>query len=72
MLDNLKSKKFWECTIARCIRTICQTMLSLIPAGIAINAVTWAKVLAVVGTSLLAGFLCILTCIVTGIPESEE
>lgn len=69
MLDKLKSKKFWECALARCIRTVCQTALSLIPVGISINEVSW---LAVAGTSLLAGFLSILTSIVKGIPESEE
>lgn len=69
MLDKLKSKKFWECALARCIRTVCQTALSLIPVGVAINEVSW---LAVAGTSLLAGFLSILTSIVKGIPESEE
>ena len=69
MLDKLKSKKFWECAIARCIRTICQTALSLIPAGIAINEVSW---ITVAGTSILSGILSILTSIVKGIPESEE
>ena len=69
MLDKLKSKKFWECAIARCIRTIIPTALSTLAAGTALSDINW---ILLVSSSLLAGIVSILQSILMGIPESEE
>ncbi len=68
MLDKLKSKKLWECVIARCIRTVCQTALATLTTGALLTDINWV----VVGSSsALAGIVSILMSIVMGIPESE-
>lgn len=68
MLDKLKSKKFWECALARCIRTIGQTALATIGTGALITDIDWTLV---ASASAVAGIISILTSIVTGIPEAE-
>ena len=60
-------KKWIKCASIRAIKTIAQTMVAMIPVGISINEVSW---LTVIGTSLLAGILSLLTSI-AGIPEVE-
>lgn len=52
----------------RAIKTFAQTAIALIPAGVTIAEVSWAVVLS---TSLLAGFLSLLTS-VAGLPEVKE
>lgn len=69
MLDKLKSKKFWECAVARCIRTVCQTALATLSTGVVLTDINWVVV---AGSSCLAGITSILMSIVMGIPESEE
>lgn len=69
MLDKLKSKKFWECAIARCIRTVCQTALATISTGVVLTDINW---IIVGSSSLLAGITSLLMSVVMGIPESEE
>lgn len=69
MLDKLKSKKFWECAIARCIRTVCQTALATLTTGALLTDINW---IVVGSSSALAGIVSILMSIVMGIPESEE
>ena len=69
MLDKLKSKKFWECAIARCIRTVCQTALATISTGVVLTDINW---IIVASSSALAGITSLLMSIVMGIPESEE
>lgn len=64
-----KYKNFAKCAGIRAIKTTCQTAVSLIPVGISINEVGWG---AVIGTSILAGVLSILTSVATGLPEVEE
>lgn len=61
-------KKWIKCASIRAIKTIAQTMVAMIPVGISINEVSW---LTVIGTSLLAGILSLLTSI-AGLPEVEE
>ena len=68
MLDKLKSKKFWECAIARCIRTVCQTALATLTTGAVLTDINWVMV---GSSSALAGIVSILMSIVVGIPESE-
>ena len=58
-------RKWLKCAGIRAMKTIAQTMVALIPAGVTINAVDWKVVL---GTSLLAGICSLLTSI-AGLPE---
>lgn len=60
-------KKWFKCAGIRAIKTVAQTMIAMIPVGISIEQVSW---LTVIGTSLLAGILSLLTS-VAGIPEVE-
>lgn len=60
-------KKWFKCAGIRSIKTVAQTMVAMIPVGISIDEVSW---LTVIGTSLLAGILSLLTS-VAGIPEVE-
>lgn len=61
-------KKWIKCASIRAIKTVAQTMVAMIPVGISINEVSW---LTVIGTSLLAGILSLLTSI-AGLPEVKE
>lgn len=61
-------KNWAKCAGIRAIKTIAQTAVALIPAGITISAVDWKVVL---GTSLLAGVCSLLTS-VAGLPELED
>lgn len=65
---NKELKKWLKCAGIRAIKTIAQTAVAMIPVGININEVGWATV---IGTSVLAGILSILTSI-AGLPEVEE
>ena len=69
MLDKLKNKKFWECALARCIRTVCQTAVATIGTGVVITEMNW---LAVGSASIVAGLISILMSIISGIPEVKE
>ena len=60
-------KKWIKCASIRAIKTVAQTMVAMIPVGISIEQVSW---LTVIGTSLLAGILSLLTS-VAGLPEVE-
>ena len=61
-------KKWLKCAGIRAIKTVAQTMVAMIPVGISIEQVSW---LTVIGTSLLAGILSLLTSI-AGLPEVKE
>lgn len=63
-----KYKNFLKCAGIRAVKTVAQTAVALIPVGISINEVSWSAVL---GTSILAGVLSILTSVATGLPEAE-
>lgn len=63
-----KYKNWLKCAGIRAIKTIAQTAVAMVPAGISINEVSWGIV---GGTALLAGILSILTS-VAGLPELEE
>lgn len=62
------SKKWWKCAVIRALKTVCQSAVALIPAGVAITAVDWKMV---AGTAALSGALSILTSL-GGIPEAKE
>lgn len=63
------TKDFWQATLIRAIRTICQTAIATIGTAMVITDVNW---LYVVSASALAGLLSVLTSISTGLPEVSE
>ena len=65
---NEKVKKWFKCAGIRAIKTMAQTAVAMIPVGASIEQVGW---FGVIGTSLLAGILSMLTS-VAGLPEMEE
>lgn len=62
---DVDTKKWSKKAGVRAIKTMAQTAVSLIPAGVMIQAVDWKVVL---GTAALAGVVSMLTS-VAGIPE---
>lgn len=70
---------FWKAAGIRCIKTICQTLVSMLPVGVVITpaiiqGLDWSVVYVIAswfGTALLAGLVSILTSIATGLPEVE-
>ena len=68
----MSNKEYWirwvKAAGVRAIKTVAQTALALIPAGVTIEAVDW-KIVA--STAVLAGFLSLLTSL-AGIPEVED
>lgn len=65
---NEKVKKWFKCAGIRAVKTMAQTAVAMIPVGASIEQVGW---FGVIGTSLLAGILSMLTS-VAGLPEMEE
>ena len=60
--------KWLKCAGIRALKTVAQTAVAMIPVGASIEQVGW---LTVIGTSLLAGILSLLTS-VAGLPEVKE
>lgn len=75
----ITDKSFWKNALVRAIKTVCQTLGSMLPVGFVvtpaiIEALDWSVlyiVLAWLATGLLAGLASILTSIATGLPEVE-
>jgi hypothetical protein len=65
---NEKAKKWLKAAGVRAIKTVAQTAVAMIPAGVSIADVGWAVVL---GTAALAGIASLLTSI-AGLPELKE
>lgn len=63
-----KSIKWLKAAAVRALKTIAQTAVAMIPVGVSIQEVGWV---AVVGTSVLAGIVSLLTS-VAGLPEVKE
>ncbi len=61
-------KKWFKCAGIRAIKTMAQTAVAMIPVGAGINQIGWVEV---IGTSILAGILSLLTS-VAGLPELEK
>lgn len=61
-------KKWFKCAGIRAIKTMAQTAIALIPAGVTLEEVSW---LVVLSTSVLAGILSMLTSI-AGLPELKD
>ena len=59
--------KWLKATTIRTVKTMAETAIAMIPTMVTIEAVDWKTVL---GTALLSGVICILTCI-KGLPEID-
>lgn len=66
MSDNVK--KWLKCAGIRAIKTMAQTAVAMIPVGASLSQIGWFEV---IGTSLLAGILSMLTSI-AGLPEVDN
>ena len=66
MFEDITNKTFWEATLIRAIKTICQTAVATIGTSTMVGEVNWPMV---ISTSALAGILSILTSIAAGLPE---
>lgn len=72
-------KIFWKATLVRSLRTVCQTLASMLPVGAIVTpsllqSMDWSfllVILAWIGTGLLSGVASILTSVATGLPEVE-
>ena len=62
------SKQWWKAAVVRAVKTMCQTAVAMIPAGVVITEVSWPIV---AGTAVLAGVVSMLTS-VAGLPEVPE
>ncbi len=70
---------FIKASLIRCIRTICQTLASMLPVGTVITpsllqSLDWSifyVIMAWLVTGLLSGVASILTSVATGLPEVE-
>lgn len=70
---------FIKASLIRGLRTVCQTLASMLPVGAVITpsllqSMDWSflyVILAWLGTGLLSGVASILTSVATGLPEVE-
>ncbi|MBO5747375.1 MAG: hypothetical protein J6S13_09875 [Clostridia bacterium] len=60
--------KWFKAAGVRALKTVAQTAVALIPVGVTVTEVGWG---AVIGTSVLAGVVSLLTS-VAGLPECKE
>lgn len=65
---NRDWKEWIKAAGVRAIKTVCQTMLSMLTVGQAVMEVDWVNVLSI---SLVAGLISLLTS-VAGLPEEEN
>lgn len=62
---NVDTRAWLIAALIRALKTVAQTMLAMIPAAAAINAIDWRTILATAST---AGVISIITSL-AGIPE---
>ena len=67
-MNNLKSKKWWNASLTRMIKTMAQTCIAMIGSSTLLSDINW---LVVLSSTLLAGLLSFLTSLV-GLPEVKE
>ena len=65
---SVNTKKWFKSALIRAVKTMAQTILSMVTVGQAVMEVNWVNVLSV---SIVAGLISVLTSVV-GIPEVEE
>jgi hypothetical protein len=68
MMNNLKSKKWWQAAGVRAIRTMAQVAVATIGSTTLITDVNWAVV---ISSTVMAGVVSLLTSI-GGLPEVKE
>lgn len=76
----LNNKNFWKAAFIRAFKTVCQTLLGMLPVEFTITPVmlqnaNWSLlwvILAWLGTGLLSGLMSILTSIIAGLPEVDD
>lgn len=66
-LSKSFGKEWIKAAGVRAIKTVCQTMLSMLTVGQAVMEVDWVNVLSI---SLVAGLISLLTS-VAGLPEND-
>lgn len=66
-MKYLTSIEWWEASLIRALKTVCQTLIAMIGTSTLISQVDW-KVVA--SSAILAGILSILTSL-AGLPEVE-
>lgn len=66
-MKYLTSIEWWEASLIRALKTVCQTLIAMIGTSTLISQVDW-KVVA--SSAILAGVLSILTSL-AGLPEVE-
>ena len=68
-MKNYKSKKWWEATAIRCLRTFLSTILGVWTVGTLITDVDWrAVLLSAVSTTVYIFLLCLMA----GLPEVDN
>ena len=67
-MNNLKSKKWWNASLTRMIKTMAQTCIAMIGTSTMISDINW---LVVLSSTLLAGLLSLLSSL-GGLPEVED
>lgn len=61
------NKKWWKAAGVRAVKTVAQTAVAMLPAGLSVTEVSWGMV---IGTAALAGILSLLTSL-AGLPEVD-
>lgn len=67
-MNQLKSSEWWEASLIRALKTVCQTLVAMIGTSTMIQQVDWKVVLS---SAVLAGILSILTSL-GGLPEVDN
>lgn len=67
-MNQLKSSEWWEASLIRALKTVCQTLVAMIGTSTMIESVDWRVVFS---SAILAGILSILTSL-GGLPEVSE
>ena len=64
-MNDILNRKWWKAACVRSLKTFAEALIALIPAGVAIQDLSWPVIL---GTSGLAALIAFLTCL-AGLPE---
>lgn len=67
-MNKLRTWKFWDAALVRCLKTVCQTAISVIGTSALISEI---NITLVASSAAVAGLLSILTSL-AGLPEVEE
>lgn len=72
-MNQLKSSEWWEASLIRALKTVCQTLVAMIGTSTMIESVDWRVVFS---SAVLAGILSILTSLgltsLGGLPEVDN